>query len=375
MTEDIQIAENPIAPVRRRRIPALPVVAVLIIAAAAIVFVFAGAPDASAAAKKDAAESAEKPAEKAPIPVETAAVEKGDVSSYLTSTANLVPESEVRVISEWEGRLAKLNVEEGQSIVKGQILGELMRGDAEILQAKARVRAENAKVGLDRAGRLKDQELISTEAFDKVQMESRVADQELAEAQWRMEKTYIRSPFTGVVTGRSVQHGQHIRPGDELFVVADFDPLVARIYMPEKDVLELAEGRMVRLALRADEKVSFDGRISQISPVVDTATGTVKVTVEVVGAPKEVRPGAFIRVDIVKDTKTGALLVPREAVIRELQSTFVFLAENGVARKKAVKVGLEEKGRVEIEGLAAGDHVVIAGQGGLKDGALVKQIG
>lgn len=374
MTEDTQIADNPTANVRRKRIPALPVMAVLILAAGATIFAVAGAPDASAAAKKDT-ETADKPAEKAPIPVETAAVERGDVSSYLTSTANLVPENEVRVISEWEGRLAKLNVEEGQQIVKGQILGELMRGDAEILQAKAKVRAENAKVGLNRAERLKAQELISSEAFDKVQMESRVADQELAEAQWRLEKTYIRSPFSGMITARSVQHGQHIRPGDELFVVADFDPLVARIYMPEKDVLELSEGRSVRLALRADEKVSFEGRISQISPVVDTATGTVKVTVEVVGAPKEVRPGAFIRVDIVKDTKTGALLVPREAVVRELQSTFVYLAENGVAHKKAIKVGLEENGKVEVEGLAAGDRVVIAGHGGLKDGALVKQLG
>ncbi len=374
MTEDTQIADNPTANLRRKRIPALPVMAVLILAAGATIFALAGAPDASAAAKKDT-ETADKPAEKAPIPVETAAVERGDVSSYLTSTANLVPENEVRVISEWEGRLAKLNVEEGQQIVKGQILGELMRGDAEILQAKAKVRAENAKVGLDRAERLKAQELISSEAFDKVQMESRVADQELAEAQWRLEKTYIRSPFSGMITARSVQHGQHIRPGDELFVVADFDPLVARIYMPEKDVLDLSEGRSVRLALRADEKVSFAGRISQISPVVDTATGTVKVTVEVVGAPKEVRPGAFIRVDIVKDTKTGALLVPREAVVRELQSTFVYLAENGVAHKKAIKVGLEENGKVEVEGLAAGDRVVIAGHGGLKDGALVKQLG
>lgn len=363
-----------ITAVRKKRIPALPVVAVLVVVAAIVAFVFAGAPTASADAKKEA-ETKDKAAEKIPIPVETAQVERGKISSYLSSTANLVPESEVRVISEWEGRLSRLNVEEGQAISKGQILGELVRGDAEIMKAKAKVRAENAKVGLDRAERLRAQELISTEAFDKVQMESRMADQELAEADWRLEKTYIRSPFGGIITGRTVQPGQHIRPGDELFVVADFDPLVARIYMPEKDVLSLAEGRLVRLALRADETVHFDGRIRQISPVVDTATGTVKVTVEVVHAPKEVRPGAFIRVDIVKDTKEGALLVPREAVVRELQSTYVFLAQDGVALKKAVKLGLEENGRVEVDGLAAGDKVVVAGQGGLKDGASIKLLG
>lgn len=370
MTENTEITV-----VAKQRFKILPVVAVLTVLAAVGLFFVVGAPSADAQAKKDASAETKKETEKIPIPVETAAVELGKVSSYLSSTANLVPENEVRVISEWEGRLSRLNVEEGQLIGKGQILAELVRGDAEILQAKAKVRAENAKVALDRAERLKAQELISSEAFDKVQMESRMADQEMAEAQWRLEKTYIRSPFSGVITSRAVQPGQHIRPGDELFVVADFDPLVARIYMPEKDVLALNEGRMVRLSLRADDKVSFDGRIRQISPVVDTATGTVKVTVEVIGAPKEVRPGAFITVNIVKDTKEGALLVPREAVVRELQSTFVFLAQEGVAHKKAVTLGLEEGGRVEVQGLNAGDRVVVAGQGGLKDGAAIKQLG
>jgi len=373
VTENTEIIEA-----RKKRFPALPVVAVLIVVGIAVFFAFAGAPDASAESKKDAkveAEKGEKEAEKVPIPVQTTAVEQGKISSYLSSTANLVPENEVRVISEWEGRLAKLNVEEGQRITKGQILAELIRGDAEILHAKAKVQAENARVGLDRAERLKAQELISSEAYDKIQMESRVADQELAEADWRLEKTLIRSPFTGIVTSRAVQPGQHIRPGDELFVVSDFDPLVARIYLPEKDVLALNEGRVVRLTLRADEKVVFDGRIRQISPVVDTATGTVKVTVEVLGAPSVVRPGAFISVDIVKNTKEGALLVPREAVVRELQSTYVFLAQEGVARKTAVTVGLEEGGRVEVQGVKAGDQVVVAGQGGLKDGASIKQLG
>jgi multidrug efflux pump subunit AcrA (membrane-fusion protein) len=103
-----------------------------------------------------------------------------------------------------------------------------------------------------------------------------------------LAKTVIRAPFSARVTERFITQGQHLRPGDELFTVADYNPLVARIYLPESDVLELEEGREVRIALAANTKVSFAGRIRQIAPVVDTATGTVKVTVEAVQPPSGV---------------------------------------------------------------------------------------
>lgn len=369
MTESMQNE-----PLKKRRFPVATLVTVLVLAGVGAFMVLGKAPEANADAKNAADAKVEKKEEekKAPIPVQIAEVGRGKVSSYLSATANLVPENEVRVVAEWEGRLSKLNIEEGQFISKGQVLAELVRGDAEILQAKAKVRAENAKAALERAERLKAQDLISAESLEKLTMESRVADQEMAEAQWRIDKTYIRSPFSGVVTMRSVQPGQHIRPGDELCVVADFDPLIARIFLPEKDVLNLQPGREVRIALRADDAVSFRGRIQQISPVVDTGTGTVKVTVEAVEPPSQVRPGAFVRVDIVKNAKEGALLVPREAVVRELQNTYVFVAQDGVAHKKAVTLGLEENGKVEVTGIQMGEQVVISGQGGLKDGTAVK---
>lgn len=368
MTEVMQEATS-----KKKRFSAASVVAVLVLVGGVGAAIVGYSPQANADAKAATEAKDEKDKEKKlPIPVQIAQVSRGDVSSYLTATANLVPENEVRVVAEWEGRLAKLNIEEGQHITKGQILAELVRGDAEILQAKSRVRAENARSGLNRAERLKAQDLISAEDFDKMTMESRVADQELKEADWRYEKTFIRSPFTGIVTARAVQPGQHIRPGDELCMVADFDPLIARIYLPEKDVLQLAPGRIVRMALRAAEDITFEGRIQQISPVVDTGTGTVKVTVEAVKPPPQVRPGAFIRVDIIKDAKVGALLVPREAVVRELQTTYVFVAQDGVAHKRQISVGLEEDGRVEVTGVALGDQVVISGQGGLKEGTAVK---
>lgn len=367
----------------KKRIPAaLSILLGLLIATGATIYVVHNATAQSQQATKDQKSSkdskdADKEKEKkAPIPVRSVAVEQERISSYISATANLVAENEVKVIAEWEGRLEKLAVEEGDRVATGQVLARLVQKDGEIALSKAKVRAENARIKHDRAKKLSEQQLLSPDEFEKVTLESQIAQQELAEAEWNLEKTSIRAPFAGVITQRMAQPGQHIRPGDELFIVTDFDPLIARVYLPEKDVLALDEGRSVRVALKADESVSVEGRIRQISPVVDTATGTVKVTIEAVDAPAQVRPGAFVRVDVVRESRPLALLLPKEAVVHELQKTYVFVAKDGVAEKRAITLGLEEGVKVEAtQGLAAGEQVIIAGQGGLKDGAAIQLLG
>ncbi len=311
---------------------------------------------------------------KAPVPVEVAQIGVGSVSAYISSTANLVAENDVKVLAEAEGRVATLLVEEGDAIRKGQLLATLVQDDEEIRLKKAELTAANAKLSYQRAKDLVDKELISQEEYDKLTIDYEIANQELAEAQWAKNKTEIRSPFTGRLTGRMIQVGQHVQINDELFQVTDFDPLIARIYLPERDIIGLNEGREVRILLNADAAVRFSGRIRQISPIVDTATGTVKVTVEAnAGAPSQVRPGSFVTINIVRETRADTLLVPREAVIRELQKAHVFVAAGEVAEKRAVTLGLEEGDFVEaLTGVEAGDQVIVAGQGGLKDGSPVK---
>jgi membrane fusion protein, multidrug efflux system len=311
--------------------------------------------------------------EKVPVPVSVMASAVGPISAYISSTANLVAENEVEVLSEAEGRVASLLVEEGVSVRKGQPLVQLVRGDAEMVEAKARVRASNSRVAHERASEMFAKGLVSQGDYEKTAMEREVADQELAEAQWRLSKTTIRAPFDGVITRRAVSPGKHVRPGEALFTVTDFDPLIARIYLAEKDVMGLREGQTVRLTMRAGEGTAFPGRIRQISPVVDTATGTVKVTVEAGDYPPSVRPGAFVSVDIVQQTRPSALVVPKEAVLRELQESHLFVALEGMAKKRTVTLGLEEGDRVEIlTGLQAGESVIVAGQGGLKEGSPVR---
>ncbi|HET8646394.1 MAG TPA: efflux RND transporter periplasmic adaptor subunit, partial [Vicinamibacteria bacterium] len=230
----------------------------------------------------------------------------------------------------------------------------------------------NAQTSLARAETMAGERLISVQDLDKARHEKDLAQQEVAEARQRLAKTRVAAPFSGRITVRRVQPGQAVKPGDELFTLADFEPLVARVFLPEREVLDLRAGQPVRMALRSRGETRFDGRIRQISPVVDTASGTVKITVEAVAPPPSVRPGAFVTVELLRETRPQALLVPRAAVVRELHEAYVFVALGGVARKRAVRVGLEEGERLEVlGGLKAGETVIVSGQGALKDEARV----
>jgi membrane fusion protein (multidrug efflux system) len=313
--------------------------------------------------------------EPAPVPVEVAEAGRGSVAAWIAATANIVAENDVRVLAETEGRITRIAVEEGQRVAKGQVLAELDRGEMEIVADKARARAESAERALERTRAMREQELVSREELDRVTTEHEVARQELAEAEYQLGRRTVRAPFAGQVTERMVTVGQRVKPADPLFAVTDFDPLIARIYLPEKDVIGLAEGREVELGLDAAAGVRFAGRIRQISPVVDVATGTVKVTVEAVAPPADVRPGGFVTVRIERERRDGVIVLPREAVLRELKTAHVFVNDDGTAQKVPVELGLEEGDLVEVTaGLAGGEQVITAGQGGLKVGAAVKVV-
>ncbi|MCP4201625.1 MAG: efflux RND transporter periplasmic adaptor subunit [bacterium] len=328
-------------------------------------------------AEESESESGEDEESKAPVPVEIATVKQGAISAYITTSANLVAEDEVRLLSEVEGRVESLLVDEGDFVREGQHLARLVRDDEEINLRKTELKETNARLAYERGEDLADKELISREEFDKFKMDFEIAQQEKAEAGWRLQKTTIKAPFAGQISERMIQVGQNLRLSDELFQLTDVDPLISRIFLPERDVIGLEEGGQVRITLNADADTQFTGRIRQVSPVVDTATGTIKVTIEAVEPPSSVRSGSFVTIDIIRETRSGVALVPREAVLRELQSAHVFVfSEDGKAEKREIELGLEEGLWVQaVKGVSAGDNVIVAGQGGLKEGAAVKLVG
>lgn len=359
------------------RISVATLVVILLIVAAAVVGTLAIRGDSGKADGEEATEQeGEQSKEKTPVPVEVMTAYVGPVSSWISATGNLVAENEVQVISETEGRVRAFRYEEGEPVSRGAVMVTLVSDEEEIALSRARARAENAQAAFDRAQGLWDQSLLSKGDYDKTAMEKRVADQDLAEAQWRLGRKVVNAPISGIVTLRKVQVGQQIRPGDQLYTITDFDPMIADLYLPEREAMALTEGRAVKLTPRSNPELSFTAEVRRVSTVVDRQTGTVKVTVEATGAPSGLRPGTFIQADIVRETHENAVIVDKEAVVRELGRSYVFVAKDGVATRRDVELGIEDEKTFEIlSGVEAGERVIVEGQGGLKEGAAVKVIG
>jgi membrane fusion protein (multidrug efflux system) len=103
--------------------------------------------------------------------------------------------------------------------------------------------------------------------------------------------------------------------------------------------------------------------------------GTVKVTVELEPGVGEFRPGAFVRVDIETDTRQNTVLIPKRAIVEEDGESFIFTAEGDTAHRRKVGLGYQNENEVEVrEGLTAGEAIVVAGQGNLKEGSKIRAV-
>ncbi len=115
--------------------------------------------------------------------------------------------------------------------------------------------------------------------------------------------------------------------------------------------------------------------VTRVSPSIDAATGTFKVTIEILDPARRIKPGMFARISIVYDKHENVLQVPRSAIVDEMSTTSVFVVEDDVAIRRPVQTGLAANGLIEItSGLDDKDHVITVGQVGLKPDARVTVI-
>jgi membrane fusion protein (multidrug efflux system) len=305
----------------------------------------------------------------APPLVDAVSVQVGPIATSIEATANLVAERQVAVVAELDARLVQLDVDEGDMVEAGQLLGVLDGRNAKHAIAAAKIKASGASSTHERADKLAQKALLAAEELEKLQTERDSATQELSNAQWQLARTRVRSPLSGRVTKRHVIAGRWVRAGDAIVDVTDFSTLVARIHVPERDALKLEAGRQATMTLQAAEDVHFTGTLRRVSEVVDTKSGTVEIVVEVTDAPPQVRSGSFVAIRIEREREPLAKWVPREAVVREAGGAVVFVLEDGVVHRRAVELGAEQGSRVAVRsGVEPGELVVLAGQGALRDG-------
>jgi membrane fusion protein (multidrug efflux system) len=311
------------------------------------------------------------------IAVRTARLGRETLSELYSTTATLRAEKLATVTARTEGVVRRLLVEEGDSVRKGQVLAELENEEQTITFEREQTTEENLQREFERAAKLHEQGLTSDEEFETARRAAKESKHSAELAELELARTTIRAPFSGRVLTRHIDIGASIGNGAAVFDLADLDPLYADIGVPERHVGRLSVGQQVRLRAEAFE-LTATARIERVAPLVDTETGTVKVTLAIGGQPA-LRPGTFVRVDVVIDTHAETLVVPRSALVPEGRRWHLFRVDETGNHVERLEIGrsFEENDLVEIAPvdpqvtLNDGDLVVVVGASALSDGVRI----
>lgn len=317
--------------------------------------------------------------------VEIAAV---DFDQEIRASGDLRARFQTMIAAEIAGRVTELSVDEGGSVEEGAVVIQidperrrldLSAAQARLAQARANLRQEKSKV--ERVRKLRSENVASEERLEEAETalllaESSVRAEEAAVgvASRALKDASVSAPFAGLVARRSVELGEYVEPGKDLFELVSMTPLDVIFSLPEIDSQRVSPGQTIQISVAAPADQTFDAVVTFIAPTVDPGTRTLRIKAEIDNREGLLRPGLFARVLVGTDQRRSVLMVPEEAIVQREGSAWLFLigAEDRV-RRVQVETGRQSKGRIEIRGenLSAGDRVVRRGHGGLADGMVV----
>ncbi|MGB1698739.1 MAG: efflux RND transporter periplasmic adaptor subunit, partial [Nannocystaceae bacterium] len=325
------------------------------------------------------AESGDAEEEEVAAPVLVGSAVTGPIAATVSSASTIEAERQVTVAAEATGQVTALGVEEGDTVEASDVLASLRRDTQATMLERAGVSVEKATRDLARAKELFAKGATSAEEVANFEVTLRNAKLDLRDRKRDVRNTRVRAPFAGVVTERFVNMGALVSSGAQLFTLTDFDSLVARIYVPERELDRISVGQPARVASKAAVGRNVEGTVVRIAPVVDASTGTVKVTVSLPGRDGQTRggflPGMYAEVTLTTERREGALLLAKSALVRRDEEVFAMIVEDNRAVERVLKVGLENADFVEVlSGIEVTDEVIMEGQTALKDGALIQRV-
>jgi len=239
------------------------------------------------------------------------------------------------------------------------------RGQTDVDLARERVHSAKEQLALVKQGtRLED--IAAQEA------QVRQAEANVAPIRARLRELRITSPISGVVTRLNIENGSVISTQTVVATVATTRPIEVHVPLPETDLARLRKTSIVRVRVDAVPDRLFEGKIARIAPALDPASRSARLVVVVPNADLALRPGMFARVTVVFDERQ-AIVIPTDAIIRRGDAAVVFTVKDDTVQERAVRTGYVEGSSSEIiEGLSAGETLVIFGQQGLRDGMKVR---
>ncbi len=304
----------------------------------------------------------------AAVPVEVITATRQSISSFIETNGTLEAENEVDVVARVSAPIVSIDVEEGDLVQAGQLLARLDDVETRVQMELAKVSVEETRQSYERAQQLHDEDLISPEEYERATSAYDSARAQLKAAEIQLQFTEVRAPFAGRIVRRYIDRAEQVSVNTPLYRLSDFEPLLCPIQIPERDLPRVQLNQPAWLSVEAWPGERFGGKVLRISPVIDAATGTFKVTLELRHGGR-LRPGMFARVFVETETRENALVLPKAALSLESIGDTVYVAADGAASRREVELGFRQGDLVEIlSGVDEGEQVVVVGQDGLSEG-------
>jgi membrane fusion protein (multidrug efflux system) len=303
-----------------------------------------------------------------PAPVEVAKVEVSDLSDDAQAVGSLRSRQGVVLRPEVSGRISRIEFQDGQRVRKGQLLVQFDDSlqQAQLLQAEAQ--ASIARTNLQRSRELQAQGFVAQSAVDQNAAALQVAEAQVALAKAQVSRMRLVAPFDATAGIRNVAVGDYLKDGADIVGLEDLTAISVDFRLPERYLSRVKVGLPVEVAVDAWPERPFKAAVEAIDVQVDANGRALLVRARIDNAGASLKPGMFARPRLVFARRSGATLVPEEALVPQGSRQFVFRIERDaaggppVARRLEARIGVRLPGKVEIlEGLAAGDQVVTAG--------------
>ncbi|MGB3224162.1 MAG: efflux RND transporter periplasmic adaptor subunit [Desulforhopalus sp.] len=323
------------------------------------------------AANKAAEGSREKP----PVNVVTLTLSPTTITDRINLPGVVEPWTRLSLMAKLSGSITKVLAKEGDHVKKGDIIALIEDDDFRIALERAEATYDLAKSEYARDKSIHAKGVIPTATLDINRNNLQTAESDYENAKLLFSRTSITSPMDGTIRRMDAKVGLQLSIGDPIAEILAIDRMKAVVGIPESDVTAVRELENVDLTVQALGDRIITGKKYFLSPSPESAARLYNLELEIDNSSGEVLAGMFIRADIVKEQIDETLAVPFYSVISRNDQQYVYIEEEGVAKKRMVKLGIMEKWMVQItEGLNPGDSLLIEGHRDVEDSQNVKII-
>jgi membrane fusion protein (multidrug efflux system) len=308
-----------------------------------------------------------------PVAVQVTEVVLGPISATLSFNSTLETESVVDIFPRIAGEVDQLLVEEGDFVTAGTPLLKIDDRELVVDAEEAQVNLARDTAQFERTKGLFERGLVNQQEFENARYSREQMQLRADRARIRLEYATVVAPFNGVISEREVQVGARVATGTKLFSFVSMQDMVAKVFVPGRYLTAVQADQSAAITSEFLPGKSYDAWVKRISPIIDPASGTFKVTVGVRSPDTAIVPGLFVRTSITTEERISALLIPKRAVVYEGGAQYVFTVKNGRAKRLPLDAGFETPDTIEVRsGFSVGDQIVILGQSGLKENSPVK---